>query len=58
LASDADVVVGSAWLVEGVGEAVQFEGLANGGNGILDGSSFDLLSSSQVALSSPFDEGL
>jgi len=39
-------------------ESIQFKGLANGGNGVLDSSSFDLVSVAKVALLSPFEEGL
>jgi len=52
------MVGGGAMLVEGVWEAIQFEGLANGGDGILDGASFNLVASSQVSLSGPFDKCL
>jgi len=49
---------GCPWGVQRVGKAIQFKGLANGGEGILDRSSFDLESSAESTLPCPFSESL
>ncbi len=46
------------WGVQRVGKAIQFEGLANGGEGILDCSGFDLDSSAELTLLCPFSKSL
>jgi len=54
----SDVVVCCARFVDGVGESSQFEGLANGSNGVLYSACFDLLALANVASSNPLDECL
>jgi len=44
--------------MDGVGESSQFEGLADGADGVLYGAGFDLLASADVAFPNPFDECL
>ncbi len=58
LAFDVNVVDGGARLVQGVWVAIQFKGLANCPNGILDHVCSNLVALANVALSDPFDEGL
>jgi len=52
------VVVGGTRLVEWVAETIQFEGLANSPNGILDSACLNLVASAKVTLLDPFSECL
>jgi len=44
--------------IQGVGKAIQFKGLADGGEGILDSAGFDLESSAEATLPCPFSKSL